>query len=58
MLTLDQGILMALVVNGIGIPLLFFAYYKAFKNYEDRSRHDNETSTKKSYIDTLLGKIK
>jgi len=50
MLTLDQGILMALVVNGIGIPLLFFAYYKAFKNHEDKKREEEDAKKPKPWV--------
>ncbi|SVE02906.1 uncharacterized protein METZ01_LOCUS455760 [marine metagenome] len=41
-MTLEEGVIMGLILNGIGLPILFFAYYKAWKNHEDKIRAEEE----------------
>ena len=48
-MTFEEGMTMAIVLNGIGIPLLFFAYYMAFKNYEDKKREEEEAKKPKPW---------
>ena len=48
-MTFVEGITMALVLSGIGLPLVIFAYYKAFKNYENKERENEEAKKKKPW---------
>jgi hypothetical protein len=45
-MTLEEGIIMAIVLNGIVLPLLLFAYYKGFKDYDDKKRKEEEDAKK------------
>ena len=48
-MTLEEGIWMGIIINSIGLSLLIFAYYKAFKNHEDKQRAEEEEKKKKPW---------
>jgi hypothetical protein len=48
-MTLEEGFIMALVLTGIGIPLLIFAYYRAFKNYEEKKQQEEDAKKSKPW---------
>ena len=49
MLTFEEGIWMAIILNGIGLPLFFFAYYKGFKNHENKKREEQDAKKLKPW---------
>ena len=48
-MTLEEGIIMAIVLNGIVLPLLLFAYYTGFKNLEDKKRNEEDAKKPKPW---------
>ena len=48
-MTLEEGIFMAIFINGIGIPLICLAYYFAFKNHEEKIRQEEEAKQPKPW---------
>jgi len=48
-MTLEEGIWMGIVINSIGLSLLIFAYYKAFKNHEDKELAEKEAKKPKPW---------
>ena len=50
-MTFVEGITMALILSGIGLPLVIFAYYKAFKNYENKERDPEFILTDRHSVD-------
>ena len=48
-MTLEQGIWMTIILNGIGLPLFFLAYYMAFKKHEEKVRKEKEDEEPKPW---------
>ena len=48
-MTFEQGIWMAIILNGIGLPLVFLAYYMAFKKHEEKLRKEKEDKKPKPW---------
>jgi len=48
-MTFEQGIWMAIILNGIGLPLFFLAYYMAFKKHEEKVRKEKEDKKPKPW---------
>ena len=48
-MTLEQGIIMAIVLNGIGLPLFFIAYYIGFKKHEEEIQKEEEAKKPKPW---------
>ena len=48
-MTLEEGIWMAIILNGIVWPLFFFAYYIGFKNHENKKREEEDSKKQKPW---------
>ena len=49
MLTLEEGILMAITLNGICIFIFFLAYFIAMRNYNAKVRQEEEDKKPKPW---------
>ena len=41
-MTFEEGIWMAIILNGIGLPIFFLAYYIAFSKHNEEERQKEE----------------
>lgn len=48
-MTFEEGIWMAIILNGIGLPIFFLAYYIAFKKHDDEERKKEEDKKPKPW---------
>ena len=48
-MSLEEGIIMSLVLNGIGLPLFFFAYYIGFKKHDEKIQKEEEDKKPKPW---------
>jgi hypothetical protein len=48
-MTLEEGIIMGLTLNGIGVLLFFFAYYIGFKKYEEKIQAEEDAKEPKPW---------
>ena len=48
-MTFEQGIWMAIILNGIGLPLFFLAYYMAFKKHDEQVQAEKDAKEPKPW---------
>ncbi len=48
-MTWNDGIWMAIVLNGIGLPLFFIAYYIGFRKHEEEEKQKEEDKKPKPW---------
>ena len=48
-MTFEEGVMMALILNGIGLPIFFLAYYIAFSKHNEEERQKEEDKKPKPW---------
>ena len=48
-MTFEEGVMMALILNGIGLPIFFIAYYIGFKKHDEEIQKEEDNKKPKPW---------